>query len=213
MPAATWLRENRLSKNLYVIAPGSTASEAEIARAMDQHDGLRAGWAGPKPGWYKAVQRVGYWWYLIASALGSVYFVLFAPNDDPAWMKALFGISAGPIILLAIQLLVFIVAWLQVKFGGGSKKAVLREAKKVARPAAFDYDKIGTILAVDPASEAELHRLCWTASGFGEQGRGAALDHIHELWRRADPAAAAELDAKIRDLEEKLAPFRKDDKA
>lgn len=214
MPAAAWLRENRHSKNLFVIAPGSTASEPEIAAAMDRHDGLGGGWFGAKPGWYKAVERVGYWWYLIAAALGSAFFIVFAPSDDSAWMKALFGISAGPVILLVIQLLVFGVAWLQVRLGGGTdKRAVLREANRIARPAAFDHDRIGTILAVVPASEAELHRLCWTASGVGEQGRGAAMDQIHELWRRADPAAAAEFGAKLRDVEEKLARFRKDDKA
>lgn len=210
MPAAAWLRENRLSKNLFVIAPGSTASEAEIAAAMDRHDGLSGGWAGPKPGWYKTVERVGRWWYLIAAALGSVFFIIFAPTDDPAWMKALFGISAGPIILLVIQLLVYGIAWVQVKLTGGDKKAVLREANKVARPAAFDYDKVGTILAMGLSAEPELHRLCWTASGVGEQGRGAALDQIHELWRRADPEAAAKMDEMIRDTQEKLARFRKD---
>jgi hypothetical protein len=214
MPAAAWLRENRLSKNLFVIAPDSTASESEIAAAMDRHDGLSGGWSGAKPGWYKAVERVGYWWYLISAALGSVCFIIFAPNDDSAWMKALFGISAGPVILLIVQLLVFGVAWLQVRLAGDTdKKRVLREANRIARPAVFDYDRIGTILAVAAASEAELHRLCWTASGVGEQGRGAAMDQLHELWRRADPEAAAEFDARLRELEEKLARFRKDDKA
>jgi hypothetical protein len=181
---------------------------------MDRHDGLSGGWSGAKPGWYKAVERVGYWWYLIAAALGSVFFIVFAPGGDPAWTKALFGISAGPVILLVIQVLVFGVAWIQARLAGGTDKtAVLREANRIARPAVFDHDRIGTILAVDPASEAELHRLCWTASGVGEQGRGAAMDQIHERWRRADPAAAAEFDAKLRVIEEKLARFRNDDKA
>ncbi|MEV3937196.1 hypothetical protein AB0K52_14610 [Glycomyces sp. NPDC049804] len=196
MPAAPWLRESRLSKSLFVIAPDSTASEAEIGAAMDRHDGLRDGWPGPKPGWYRAVERVGRWWYLIAAALGSAYFIAFAPNDDPVWMKALFGISAGPVILLVVQALVFGIAWVQVRSAGGDKQTVLREANRIARPSAFDYDRIGTILAVDPASEAELHRLCWTASGVGEQGRGAALNRIDELWRRAAPEPAAEHDAK-----------------
>jgi hypothetical protein len=212
MPAAAWLRENRLSKNLYVIAPGSTATEAEIADAMDRHDGLGGGWAGPKPGWYKAVERVGYWWYLIASVLGSVFFIIFSPADEPMWLKALLGLSAGPVILLVIQLLVFGIAWFQVKLSGGDKKAVLREANKIARPA-FGHDQIGAILAMDPSAEPELHRLCWTASGVGEQGRGAAMDQIHELWRRADPGAAAKRDEMIRDTQEKLARFRKDEKS
>ncbi|MDA1359632.1 hypothetical protein O1R50_08360 [Glycomyces luteolus] len=213
MSAAAWLRESRLSKNLFVIAPGSTASEAEVAEAMNRHDGLSGGWAGPKPGWFQTVERVGRWWYLIAAALGSVFFIIFAPNGDSIWMKAFFGISAGPIILLLIQLLVYGIAWTQVKLTGGDKKAVLSEANKVARPAAFGRDRVGTILAMDPSAEPELHRLCWAASGVGEQGRGAAMDQIHEMWRRADPEAAAELDEMIRDTQEKLARFRNDGKA
>jgi uncharacterized integral membrane protein len=211
MPAAPWLRESRLSKNLFVIAPGSTASEAEIAEAMDRHDGLRGGWSGPKPRWFKAVERVGYWWYLIATVLGSAVFVVFAPNGDTVWMKVIFGAGAGPLILLVIQLLVFGAAWVQIRLAAGTdKNAVLREADKVARPATFNYDQVGTILAVDPSAEPELHRLCWAAAGVGEAGRGAAMDQLHELWRRADPAAAAELDAKLRDVEEKIARLRKD---
>ncbi len=39
------------------------------------------------------------------------------------------------------------------------------------------------------------------------------MDQIQERWRRADPEAAAEFDAKLRDIRETLAPFRKDGKA
>lgn len=213
MPAAAWIRENRLSKNLYVIAPGSTLTEVELNDAMNRHDGLKDGWSGSKPVWFKHVERVGYWWYLIASALGSAFFVIASPTDDPVWLKALLGISAGPLILLIIQILVYGVAWLQVKLGGNTdKKALLREANKFVRPATYSYDRIGTILAMDPSIEPELHRLCWAAGGVGEAGRGAALDQLHELWRRADPAAAAEFDAKLRDLEEKVSRYRKDGK-
>ncbi|SDD03973.1 hypothetical protein [Glycomyces harbinensis] len=212
MPAAEWLRESRNRENVYVTTPEKAATEAEIAGAIDRLEGLESGWGGAKPAWFQVVERFGYWWYLISAALGSAFFMLFATNDDPTWMKALFGLSAGPLILLALQIVITGAAWIQVKLTSGGKKAQAarrREAQRTVRRV-IDPDRIGTILARHPLDEERVHRLAWDA-GVGGKNRDRADQELHELWRRVDPEGARELDAKIRDLQEKLAPFRKED--
>jgi hypothetical protein len=72
-------------------------------------------------------------------------------------------------------------------------------------------DQVRAILAWNPAREREVHEVAWRAAGIGTPHRSSAVRELGELWKQADPVAAAAMEAKIRELEESVAKLKSQD--
>ncbi|RRS01257.1 hypothetical protein EIW28_00275 [Glycomyces terrestris] len=139
----------------------------------------------------------------------AVVFAAAAP--DGRWMSVASGLGVGVAVAVVTGGALTSVAHLQARLRSGrTAEQAIAEVAALARPAGGVADRVEAILARDPAREHEVHRIAWEAAGVGRPNRRAAEDALDELWRRADPAAAAERAARLREVEASLQAYRRE---
>ncbi|MEU6859648.1 hypothetical protein AB0B28_12345 [Glycomyces sp. NPDC046736] len=196
---------------MIITAPGPARDGADAAIA--RLEGALAGFGGPKPGWFRAVERLGRWWYLIVAVVMAVCFAAFVSNGESAGMNVLYGLAFSPIATLVVVGAVTGAAHLQTLMTGRTgRDRVVKEVAEFARPAGGVVTQVEAILAADPGLAERVHEVAWRAAGVGNPDRVAAERELDELWRLADPEAAEERDAEIRRIEEDIEKLKRDGK-
>lgn len=200
-----WMRTGKHSKKYIVTAPGAT----DVGEAVERVDAALEGYAGKVPGWFAAVQKLGYWWYGICIVVAlALMFTVGSGNVSFKVASAVFlGVVGAPVtgwILLTL-------AKLQSRITGApSAKQALAEFADRARPISEETrSQVETVLAKDPSLEPKLHRLAWniTPDRHSTENPGARKE-LEGLWAEADPEGAAEVAALVAEMDAKIAALK-----
>ncbi|MFB9660932.1 hypothetical protein ACFQS3_15735 [Glycomyces mayteni] len=210
MAKVGWLVRGRGSEQVIITAPdaGPGVREAveRLAEALD-------GFPGRKPAWFRVLERVGYWWYLVCMVATAAVFAVWGANGLA--LNLVYGFFSGVTVAVVTGVVLTGAAHLQTRIGGGkSAEQVRREVAALARPGGGVAERVEAVLAKDPSLERRVHLLAWDAAEIHGVERSAADDELTDLWELADPAAAAELDEEMRRIREIAARLdkRKKDK-
>jgi len=189
MAEPSWLVTGARSKRPIVVAPGAE----DAAAAVTQVDNALDRFSGPVPGWFRALERLGYWWYGVCIVVGVAAALAFVPAEL-RW-KVAWGVAFGLVATPVTSALAYYLARLQARSAGfPTPAAALADVKGVALPSNGEVRKqVTTVLAADPALEGRVHRLAWQAA----RNDGSARTELEGLWEKADPQAAAALAEKF----------------
>jgi hypothetical protein len=204
-----WLVRSRNAEETIIVI---TAPDAPVGvgAAVDRLEAALQGFSGRKPAWFAVLERLGYWWYPICMAAAAAVFVLFAENELGVGWNLAYGLGSGIGIAVITGAIAWTAAHLQARLtNGATVDELIREVAPLARPGGSVVDRVDAILAWDPAREREVHDLAWRAAGIGTPNRSAAERELDALWRRADPAGAAERDAMLLEIEATVAELRR----
>ncbi|THV42731.1 hypothetical protein [Glycomyces buryatensis] len=204
-----WIVEGERSGRPIIIAPTATSGIDDAVRRMDL---AFDGWAGPIPGWFKVLEKIGRWWYLIWVAIGIAVMALVV--DREVWEYFVYGPVPGVFVATITGFLAYGLGHLQARISGGlgGRDAVIAALASQVRPGGAVKKMAVAALAADPAAEHYIHDLAWRAAGIGEANRVHATEELTQLWREADPEDAAAFDAKIADIEAKFKKLGDDGK-
>ncbi|TWJ08270.1 hypothetical protein LX16_4495 [Stackebrandtia albiflava] len=197
MTRPSWLTSGARSRALIVTSPGPQSNVREAVRRLD--DAL-AGFPGAVPGWFRALERLRYRWYVICVVVAAAALAVAFP--ERIWLSLLYGVGVGIAFAPLSSALARSVAHLQVRATTGKRAAqVITELAAEARPFPLPREWVDAVLGVEPEREHRVHLLAWSAADpAGGGSDGPAARELVRLWRQADPSSAAELDA----LQERL---------
>ncbi|MQM28114.1 hypothetical protein [Glycomyces albidus] len=194
MADVRWLIRTRQSAQVIITAPDAPVG---VGAAVERLEAALDGYAGPKPAWFRALERLGYWWYAICMAATAAVFAAAAPNGVA--LNIAYGLGSGIAVAVVSGGLIAGAAHVQTRLTSGrTAQQTIAEAAPLARPAGSVADRVEAVLAWDPSREHEVHRLAWDAAEAGRPNRRAADEELDDLWRRADPEAAAAREATLR---------------
>src|SRR6478609_7955396 len=129
MAQPSWLITGERSKRPIVVAPGVDGADA----AVTQVDNALDRFSGPVPGWFRAVERLGYWWYGVCIVVGVAVALALVPAELK-W-KIAWGIAFGLIATPVTSALGYYLARLQARAAGFPTVAkALSDVKGTARP-------------------------------------------------------------------------------
>ncbi|MCH7230933.1 hypothetical protein L0U85_08730 [Glycomyces sp. L485] len=206
MAEIRWLVRTRRSEQTIITAPDAPV---EVGAAAEQLEAALDGFSGRKPAWFRPLERLGYWWYPICMVATTAAFVVAAPNS--LGMNIAYGLGFGVTAAVVTGAILASIAHLQVRLTSGrTVEETVKEVAALARRAGGVADRVEAVLAWDPALEREVHLLAWRAAEVDGPDRSAADRELDELWKQADPVAAANREAKIREIEEGLAALRRE---
>ncbi|GHH71833.1 hypothetical protein [Promicromonospora soli] len=198
MAQLDWLHVGVRSDKPIVTAPGVTDTGA-----VTQVDDALDGFSGKVPGWFKALEKIGYWWYAICVIAGLAFSLALSPAEM-AW-KIAAGLTIGLVAAPVTSGLLRLLAKAQARAGGesGTERALAVLADR-ARPVSGETKfEVEAVLAKDPSLEHRVHQLAWRATEDP-----AARKELESLWEMADPAAAAARAAKFAELDAKIASLK-----
>lgn len=205
MAEASWLVTGSRSGRPIVLAPGGAEASAAAARV----DAALDGFAGPVPGWFRAVERTRAGWFVLWMALGVVLTLLTSPATL-AWQIAsglTIGLVVAPVSLVLLRLLARAQARAR---GASSTDQALRDVAGLARPTTPDAARqAAAVLASDPRSEPRVHDLVWRAA----KPDAGARKELEALWEKADPTTAAVQRRQLAQLQADVDQLKADGKA
>ncbi|WP_155830349.1 hypothetical protein [Glycomyces tenuis] len=205
MADVRWLIRTERSGQMIITAPDAPVG---VGAAAERLEAALDGFAGKKPAWFRRLERLGYWWYPICMVATAAVFAFAAPNG--LGMNIAYGLGFGVGAAVVSGGIAASVAHLQARLTSGrTVEETVEEVAPFARRAGGVADRVESILAWDPGREREVHLLAWRAAEVGAPNRSAADRELDELWKQADPAAAAEREAKIREIEEGIAELKR----
>ncbi|GAA2131675.1 hypothetical protein [Glycomyces algeriensis] len=182
-----WIVRGARTKKAIITAPDRSSGTDEAATRLDR---ALDGFAGPVPPWYDFMHRPeSMLVYVLVSAIGATSAVLLTPLE--AGPAIFLGLIAGGV---AAAILVKAADVLAHRRAGGKARPedVIREVAPLARPAHYVVDLAETLVVLDPATEAETHRLAWQAASPEEaESRSAEAELLRRL-AVLDPVEAAD---------------------
>ncbi len=205
MAQVSWLVQGARSQRSIITAPGATDVDDAVVRV----DAALDGFPGPVPRWFRGLERLGRWWYVICLAVTVPVAIAVAPADM-AWRVAA-GLSSGLILAPVSGMILHQVARLHSRVGGSpSAEQSLSDAADAARLAPGTVvRKAEAILRKDAGLEPTIHGLSWRAAAQETPDARSAAQELLSLWEQADPEGAAahvaemeRVRASIRDLKE-----------
>ncbi|MCT2585768.1 hypothetical protein [Actinophytocola gossypii] len=198
-----WLYTGEVSERSIVTAPGA----GDVGDAVVLVDAAVAGFCGKVPGWFRAVQRLKYWWYAVCIAVGLAVGLVFVPT--PVEWRLTAGLTAGLVLTPVSGAVLGLVARRQTRVQGVRRpERLLAKVAGRARPVADTVrEQIVTVLARDPGLDATVHELAWRSAKEG------ARRELDELWKKADPRAAAARAAKIAEVTARVDDLKDQGKA
>ncbi|MGF0115711.1 hypothetical protein ACQFYA_05185 [Promicromonospora sp. Marseille-Q5078] len=202
MAQLSWMVTGVRSERPIVVAPGTD----DAHDAVTQVDNALDKFSGPVPGWFRALERLGYWWYGVCTVVGIALSFLLVPAE-PAW-KFSWGFALGFLAAPVSGPVLYYLARLQARLTGYPDTAqALADVADAARPSTPDSARhVSAVLAARPALERRVHDLAWRAAAPD----AAARKELEGLWETADPDAAALQKRQVAALE---AEFRADKSA
>ncbi|WP_166845565.1 hypothetical protein [Isoptericola sp. BMS4] len=208
MTTVNWLTQGHRSDAIIITAP-ATPDETAATAANDLDGLLLRPTAEELPGWFRRVQKLGYWWYLVCVVVTVPVFA--ALGSAPTGTRLAIGAGAGVTLALlsgaAMNSIAHAQARREASAGARARRDSLRDVARVAPPRA--QETVPAILEAHPETEAELHRLVWRAAQHQTPDGRDALDHLERLLADAAPGVAAHRTADDEELERKLADLRK----
>jgi hypothetical protein len=185
MAEKAWMVTGARSDEVIVTAPGAVTVDEAVRRLDD----ALAGFAGPVPGWYGVISRLGHWWYLVCALVAvPVTIVLVGGVTVRA---VLYGLVATYGLALVSGLVMSRAAMSQSRRPDGrGRDQTVAEVAHVARPMVMQ-DAVRAVLEQAPAREPEVHELAWRVAGGHDADGMAALRELIALWGVVDPQAAA----------------------
>jgi hypothetical protein len=199
MAQLDWLHVGVRSDKPIVTAPGVTDTAAVVTLV----DAALDGFAGNVPGWFKVLEKIGYWWYVICVVIGLAFSLAFSPAEMH-W-KIAAGFAIGLVGAPVTGGLLLLLAKLQARATGepGTERALTAVADR-ARPVSGETKyEVETVLAKDPSLERRVHQLAWRTTEDA-----AARKELEMLWEQADPDAAAARSVKVAEVEAKIAALK-----
>jgi hypothetical protein len=201
MAQASWLVQGARSQRSIITAPGATDVDDAVVRV----DAALDGFPGPVPRWFRGLERVGRWWYVVCLAVTVPVAIAVAPADM-AWRVAA-GLSSGLILAPLSGMILHQMAKLHSRVGGSpSTQESLARTTDAARPAPGTVvQQAESILRTDPHLEPTVHRLSWRAAEPATSDGQTAAMELFSLWQEVDPRAAA---AQVAEIEQIRASIR-----
>ncbi|MEU6245982.1 hypothetical protein [Glycomyces sp. NPDC047010] len=201
MAEVGWLVRRSGSEHVIITAPDAASGVGEAVKRLEA---ALDGFPGRKPAWFRVLERVGYWWYLVCMVATAVVLALFGANG--LVMNLVYGFFGGITVAVVTGGVLTGAAHLQARLGAGkSVEQARRDVAALARQGGGVAERVEAILAKDPSLERRVHLLAWDAAEIGATDRSASDDELTGLWELADPAAAAELDEELRKIREMAA--------
>jgi hypothetical protein len=197
-----WLVKGEHSDETIITAPDAPR---DVGASVAKLDLALNGFTGPKPAWYRAIEKTGYWWYLICMIVGVA--VVLPIGSAPIGGRVAAGMGAG-ILLAPISgaLIGLAVRAADRRKSGTTPEKIERKLKRVARRIAPDaHGTVDLVLDRDPQREAQVHDLLWGTAA----GSDAAFNEIEALIAEVAPEVAAERKAAAEDLLKQLDDAKK----
>ena len=194
-----WLHTGVRSDKPIVTAPGATDTGDAVTRV----DAALDGFAGKVPGWFRGLEKIGYWWYAICVVLGLVVGLTANPSEIE-WRIAsgiMIGLLVAPVSLLLLRLL----AKAQARASGApsTERAIAAVADR-ARPVTGETKfQVDAVLAKDPGLERTVHQLAWRTTQDA-----AATKELEGIWEKTHPEAATARAAKFAEIDAKVAALK-----
>ena len=181
MVSVNWISRGPRSGETILSAPGTAPDAASIARL----DAARAGFAGPVPGWFRPVERLGSWWYLVLALLAcAVYLVVGAATGGISPVLIAVSLSAGLVIAVPARAAANSIAQSQSRKLGRSKGVpqTIAGLDAVVRVAATGaQEAVDTLLSRDPSLEPRVHELLWRRARTNSSDGDAAAAELRAL--------------------------------
>jgi len=191
-----WLVDGSRSGRAIVTAPGRT----DVGDAVVRVDAALDGFAGPVPGWFRGLERLGFWWYVICVVVG-VGITLAVGPASVVWRVAS-GVTLGLILApVSLVLLRALARGGSRADGAASPAQALAHAAAHARPVNGEIVmQVGTVLGRDAGRADAVHRMAWRAAG----GDASARKELEAAWEAAAPDAAAARAEKVARLQAEI---------
>ncbi|WP_454851545.1 hypothetical protein [Promicromonospora soli] len=188
MAKVDWLVIGLRSNQVMITAPGAPGTAAQAVHELD------AALLDPEeqmPGWFTAVQRTGYWWYLICMVIAVPIALVVIPTEIVG--RIIGGLTGGLALAGVSSAVLTLLARIQAR-------------RATPRSHFSDVERLSTVVRVAPAGaqkvfdavverdarlEPEVHELLWRGAGHGSDREAAKAD-LDALLQRVAPDFAAQ---------------------
>lgn len=179
-----WLIRGPRSSTVIITAPSVDADSA--ARRLDA---VLAGADEESPAWYVAVQKTGYWWYLICVALVVPTFLVTGTAD--ILQRVVSGLGGGVMLALVSGAVMNSVAGAQARKKRAAEVGSASDLKQQARVAPLKAQgAAAAVIGHDAGLEPHVHRLLWRSALSATPDGRAAQAELDALLRQVVPEAA-----------------------
>jgi hypothetical protein len=185
-----WMRTGPRSGITVVADPDG--APREIARSFDRLDAAFAAVTDPeRPGWYRAVSKLGYAWYLVIAAI--TFSIAFATSSG-ALLALVYAVIAAAVLGPVTAGLLGVVARKQATVDGAAEvaRSTVAAERHVVRIAQVGVvEAVRDVLMADPAQDGHVRRLAWRISATddlrSDPGADAAAGELFALQDRLRP--------------------------
>ncbi|MFE5337416.1 hypothetical protein ACFQ8E_16005 [Isoptericola sp. NPDC056573] len=191
MAEIAWLVTGERSGLTFLTSPDG--DPAAIREALGRLDGVSAVMtAPPQPGWYRAVSRLGYVWYVLVAVLA--FAVLTVASDLTVTRTLLYSVLLAAVLGPITGGVLASVARRQARVEGAddaARDAAIAERSLVRIPQQGTVEAVRTIVAADAAQEPRVHDLAWRTSAAydvdTDPEASTAADELFDLQDRISP--------------------------
>jgi hypothetical protein len=203
MADVDWLVQGRRSATPIITAPG-----VEADGAAQRLDAVLAGSSGEMPGWFKAVEKLGYWWYLLGVVVVVPIVVLVAPAE--MWQRITSGIAGGVLLAILSSAIITSVARAQARSKAAADARSGGDLKQQARVAPLKArETVDAIVGRNARLEGQVHTLLWRSALSATPDGAAAQKELDALLVTVAPETATEHATGELALEPQLDQIRK----
>lgn len=200
MAHVDWLQEGEVSRRWIVTTPkiSRPTPDPDVARLDTALDGF----SGSAPVWFRLISRTGRWWYAICIVIALVLTLIISPSG--LGLRIAVGVTLGLILALLSGFALRATATALSRANGGvSAKQLVIDLSDTVRPVPSGIaERAMTVIAANPAREAQVHELMWQAAQGSSDEQ--AIAEIVNLWQQAAPDEANAHQAKVQELQAQL---------
>ncbi|MFD2026632.1 hypothetical protein [Promicromonospora aerolata] len=198
---------------MLITAPGAEARAAEAADQLDANLRLNEKLLHPEdeaPGWFRAVKKTGYWWFLICVAIALPIVLLVGSGG--VGQRIAIGLTVGLGLGFVSSAVLGSIGNYQARRTIRAKAhATVQELAAIARTApARAEETAAAVIGADARLESQVHDLLWRSALPDTADGHAARADLDALTARVAPETASRQKTADEELEAKLAQVRKD---
>ena len=193
MDKVSWMVTGPRSGTTFITGPD--AAPAEVSGALARLDAASAAVTNPeRPGWYRAISKLGYAWYLVIAALT---FAISLGAGSPVTRSLFYAVVAAAVLGPITGGLLSSVARKQATVEGAeesSRAAAAAERHVVRIPQDGVVEAVRAVLTADPSQDGRVRELAWRISATddidSDPGADAAASELFALQDRLHPEGA-----------------------
>ncbi|MFD2797426.1 hypothetical protein ACFS27_27985 [Promicromonospora vindobonensis] len=209
MAQVNWLTKGERSGTTLITAPGTPAG---VESGVERLDAALDGFTGPIPGWFRAFEKLGFWWYPICAVVGVLLVLLLVDPADAVRIASGMAISLVLAYLGAFALNVAAKAQARGR-GHASSQQAIAEVDPLARIAPTGARALSdAVLGRDAGLEDQVHTLLWRSVKTTTADGAAASEELQALLARTAPEHAAGRAADAERLEQQIKRLKEDGK-